>query len=87
MNTTNMYEWVGIGTEQFTKFGTQSPPSIFSCVYYRTEKTPKIKSAIVLTKSVEIEVINIMTIMNSFSPVVCEKTDVISRILYDVIHL
>ena len=30
MNTANMYEWVGIGTERFTKFGTQSPPSIIS---------------------------------------------------------
>ena len=28
-----------------------------------------------------------MTIMNSFSPVVCEKTNIISWILYDVIHL
>jgi len=25
-----MYEWVGIGTESFKKFGTQSPPSIIS---------------------------------------------------------
>lgn len=51
MNTTNMYEWVGIGTEQFTKFGTQSPPSIFSVCTIEQKKTPKIKSAIVLTKS------------------------------------
>ena len=51
MSNTNMHEWVGIGTERFAKFGTQSPPSIISICAIEKEKTSKIKSPIVLTKS------------------------------------
>lgn len=49
VNTTNMFAWVGAGTEWFAKLGTHGTPPIISIC--TVEKTAKIKSPVVLTKS------------------------------------